>query len=159
MRYFEAIGAGAVLLTDPARNNGVEELFTVGGHYLEYFDEQAMLSQIRELLNDPERCRQIAESARRHVLELHTYRNRANSLLKLVRLSQKLSQPQPEDSISVFLSLNLFDAALTNVGRAMALSQCGAFSKHMWRVTAFFLNRLAGVLDWLDRCRVIFQRP
>jgi hypothetical protein len=93
------------------------------------------------------------------VLELHTYQNRAKSLLKLVRLSQKFSQPQPEDSISVFLSLNLFDAALTNVGGAMALSQGGAFSKHICLVTAFLLNGLAGVLGWLDRCRIFFHRP
>jgi len=59
MRYFEAMGAGAVLLTDPAINNGVDELFRVGEHYFEYRDEKTLLVLIRSLMQDPERCRRI----------------------------------------------------------------------------------------------------
>ena len=158
MRYFEAAGAGAVLLTDPALDNGVEELFTVGKHYLEYRDEQTLLAQIRELLKDPERCHQIADAARHHVMEHHTYRHRAARLLDLVQRSRKLSPPRPEDSFPVFVALNLLDSSVACAGRALALSSGGVFGRIMGRVTALLLANLAIVLGMLDKMRGLFRR-
>jgi hypothetical protein len=159
MRYFEAAGAGAVLLTDPARDNGVEELFTVGAHYLEYRDEQTLLAQIRDLLQDPERCHRIADAARRHVLAHHTYRCRAARLLELAQQSNKLSPPRPEDGFPVFLALNLLDAAVACAGRALALSSGGMFGRVVGRSTALLLAGLAVVLGVLDKMRGLFRHP
>ena len=50
MRFFEAAGAGAVLVTDPIVNNGLEELFEEGVHYLSYRDEASLIRAVRSLL-------------------------------------------------------------------------------------------------------------
>ena len=112
MRYFEAMGAGAVLLTDHAQDNGVEELFTVGEHYFEYHDEDSLIALIRGLIQDPERCHRIGEAARRHVLENHTYIHRANSLLERVDSCVKSTKPTPDAYFSVFIALRIAEGAL-----------------------------------------------
>jgi hypothetical protein len=112
MRYFEAMGAGAVLLTDHAHENGAEELFTVGEHFLEYEDENSLISLIKELSRDSEHCRQIGEAAHRHVLEHHTYTHRANYLLELVKSTGKTAKPAPDAYFSVFTGLHMAEGAL-----------------------------------------------
>jgi len=112
MRYFEAIGVGAVLLTDHANDNGAEELFTVGEHFLEYRDEDSLISLIRQLSEDPERCRRIGEAGRRHVLESHTYIHRASSLVARVETCKKSAQPAPDAYFSVFIALRMSAEAL-----------------------------------------------
>lgn len=157
MRYFEAMGAGAVLLTDPARDNGVDELFSVGEHYLEYYDEQTLLSLIRSLFQNSERCRRIGEAARVHVLENHTYRHRAQYLLGVVRHSSKLAPPRPEDYFSALLALNLLDAALGAVGQALALTSGGMYGKVLGGGAARLLTGIGGVVGALERVRSFFR--
>lgn len=112
MRYFEAMGAGAVLLTDHAQDNGVEELFTVGEHYFEYHDEDSLIALIGGLIQDPERCSRIGEAARRHVLENHTYIHRVNSLLERVDSCVKSTKPAPDAYFAVFIALRMAEGAL-----------------------------------------------
>lgn len=112
MRYFEAMGAGAVLLTDHAQDNGIEEMFSVGEHYLEYRDEQTLLAQIRDLLQDPARCQVIGRAARRRVLERHTYTHRADSLLVRINASVKCAKPTSDAYFAVFSMLRMTGAAL-----------------------------------------------
>lgn len=112
MRYFEAMGAGAVLLTDHANDNGVEELFTVGEHFLEYDDENSLIALLRELSRDPERCRRIGEAARRHVLEGHTYAYRANSLLERAGACVKSANPAADAYFAVFIAMGMAAEAL-----------------------------------------------
>lgn len=112
MRYFEAMGAGAVLLTDHAQDNGAEDLFTVGEHFLEYHDENSLIALIKELSREPERCRQIGEVARHHVLESHTYAHRANSLLERVGTCVKSARPAADAYFAVFIALRMVQGAL-----------------------------------------------
>lgn len=158
MRYFEAMGAGAVLLTDHARDNGVEDLFNAGEHYLEYRDELTLLALIRGLLQDPERCRRIGDAAHRHVLENHTYRHRTERLLDLVRQSRKLVAPRPEDCFSALVALNLSGAAVASAGRALVCSSGGVYTKLLGRVASLALLGLAVVLGALDKMRDLFRR-
>lgn len=158
MRYFEAMGAGAVLLTDYARDNGVEDLFNAGEHYLEYRDELTLLALIRGLLQDPERCRRIGDAARRHVLENHTYRHRAERLLDLVRQSRKLVALRPEDCFSALVALNLSGAAVASAGRALVCSSGGVYTKLLGRLASLALLSLAVFLGALDKMRDLFRR-
>lgn len=157
MRYFEAMGAGALLLTDHAQNNGVEELFTVGEHYLEYHDEQTLCSLIHELLQDPERCSRIGEAARQLVLARHTYRHRAERLLAITGEAGKLARPRLEDFFSALLALNMQSSALACAGRAFVHSSGGVYSKAIGRVVAVLLVGLAAVLDVFERARSLVR--
>jgi glycosyltransferase involved in cell wall biosynthesis len=158
MRYFEAMGAGAVLLTDLTRNNGVDELFNVGEHYLQYDDEKILLDLIRSLLENAERCRRIGDAARIHILEKHTYLHRAEQLLGIVRKSSKLSAPRPEDFFSAFLALNLLDAALDSAGRGLAQTSGGMYSKVVGGGAGMLLSGIGKVLGIIELVRSAFRR-
>lgn len=158
MRYFEAMGAGAVLLTDHAQNNGAEELFSVGEHYLEYHDEQTLCSLIHGLLQDPERCGRIGGAARHLVLASHTYQHRAERLLAIVREARKFATPRAEDFFSALLALNLQSSAVACAGRAFFYSSGGVYDKVIGRVAALFLVSLAAGLGAFERARNFVRR-
>jgi hypothetical protein len=158
MRYFEAMGAGAVLLTDSVRNNGVDELFIEGEDYFQFDDEQTLLTLIRGLLQDPERCSRIGDSARRHVLEKHTYHDRAENLLKIIRQSRKLIPPRQEDYFSALLSLKLLDSVLRSAGRAISFSSGSKHTKVVGNVAMIILMVLAGGVGVIERLRDFFRR-
>lgn len=153
MRFFEAAGAGAVLVTDPVIGNGVEALFDEGAHYLVYRDEASLLALVRALLADPARCEAMGQAARQRVLERHTYRHRADSLMEVVQQSARLTPPRPADYFPALLSLNLLGAALTYAGRAMTVTPGGAYRKVMGLAAAAVLYGLAGVLNLIERIR------
>ena len=113
MRYFEAMGAGAVLITDHVTNNGIEELFTVGEHFLEYQDEGSLLALIRELRSNPHWCRRLGDAARCHVMKNHTYAFRARSALEKIVLCEKSATPTPDAYFAAFTSLRIADGALS----------------------------------------------
>lgn len=153
MRFFEATGAGAVLVTDRISNNGVEELFEEGKHYVSYRDHESIIQVMRGLLANPQRCAAIGESARRHVLEHHTYRHRAHSILAVAGRCEKLSPPCPEDYFAACLSLNLLSEALRMAAQAITVSTGGSYRKYIGALLAFLLNRTAHVLGFVERTR------
>lgn len=154
MRFFEAAGAGAVLITDSIVDNGVEELFEEGAHYVSYQDEASLLRVVRDLLADPTRCVATGERARQHVLAHHTYRHRAQSLLSTVGMSKKLTAPRPEDYFAACLSLNLLSDALTMAARAIALPSGGNYRRRVGGVLWCVLRGLSAVLSMIERVRV-----
>lgn len=82
MRVFEAVSAGALLLTDPIP--GLAQLFEPGEHYLTLADDP--LAQVVELAQDS-RAELIAERALAHARERHTYDHRVDELLDIIGLS------------------------------------------------------------------------
>ena len=154
MRFFEATGAGAVLVTDPIVSNGVEELFEEGTHYVSYQDEASLIRVMRNLLADPARCAAIGESARQHVQDYHTYRHRAESLLGTMRQSKKLLVPCAEDYFTACLSFNLLSDALRMAARAIALPTGGAYRKSAGIGLSYILRGLSAVLDIIERVRI-----
>ena len=82
MRVFEAVSAGALLLTDPIP--GLAQLFTPGEHYLTFAADP--VTQVVELAKSP-RAELIAEQALAHARERHTYDHRVDELLDIVGLT------------------------------------------------------------------------
>ena len=154
MRFFEAAGAGAVLVTDPVTNNGLEALFVEGVHYVVYHDEASLLKVVHELLADPARREAIGKAARQRVLECHTYQHRAESLLESARQSVKLSAPRREDYFSALLALDILDAAMGTVGRALNSTTGSVRRKVIGSALAVVLLGLAGVLKLIERIRI-----
>ncbi len=153
MRFFEAAGAGAVLVTDPISNNGVEELFEEGKHYVSYQDQDSLLRTVRSLLADPQHCGSIGENARHHVLEHHTYRHRAQSLLTIGGQCHKLSPPCPEDYFAACLSVNLLSEALRMAAQAITVPKGSSYRKYMGALPALLLNWIARLLGFVERAR------
>ena len=153
MRYFEAAGSGAVLLTDRAINNGLETLFEEGVHFVVYQDEVSLLTAARALIADSNKCEDMGRSARQRVLERHTYLHRANALLADVKLSVKLASPEPENYFSALLALDMLGAALSAAARAMAGASGGMYRQLAGGITAFVLHGLGWLLSQLERIR------
>ncbi|MGQ0555894.1 MAG: CgeB family protein [Nitrospiraceae bacterium] len=153
MRFFEAAGAGGVLVTDRIRNNGVEELFEEGKHYVSYQGHDSLIQVVRGLLADPQRCAAISKSAHCHVLEHHTYRHRAQSLLAVAGQCEKLSPPCPEDYFAACLSLNLLSDALRMAAQAITMSTGSSYRKYVGKLLVLLLNWTAHVLNFVERMR------
>jgi hypothetical protein len=75
MRVFEAMVAGALLVTDRV-SNGLNRLFTDGEHYVGYDSASEAKRAIARFLDDDAGRTRIAAAGQRHVLAHHTYPQR-----------------------------------------------------------------------------------
>jgi hypothetical protein len=153
MRFFEAAGAGAVLVTDPIIDNGIEGLFDEGAHYVVYRDAASLLGTVRALLDNPARCDTMSQAARQRVLERHTYRHRADALLDEITRAAKLTPPEPDSYFSAFLTLNMLGPAMHAAGRAVIAAPASMYRRIVGTVAATVLHGLAVLLDLHERLR------
>jgi 2-polyprenyl-3-methyl-5-hydroxy-6-metoxy-1,4-benzoquinol methylase/Tfp pilus assembly protein PilF len=79
MRVFEAMAAGALLITDDAY--GLEDLFVDGEHLVVYRKDEDLLDTIQRYLDDTETRERIAAAGQALVLAKHTYAHRVDSML------------------------------------------------------------------------------
>jgi hypothetical protein len=89
-RVFEAMGSGALLLTE-ASPNGLFDLFREGEHLVTYSkgNVQEAAARIRELLDDKERIRRIAASGRAEIFERHLAKHRLAQVLGVAETLKK----------------------------------------------------------------------
>jgi hypothetical protein len=118
MRFFEAIGTGALLMTNKVIENGVEEILVEGKDFIEYSGIEDMLQKINHLLSHEDDLRQISAAGLAIVSGYHTYINRAESILALQR-PKVHSIVNSMDSASALLSLGLVSGALQEFLRAL----------------------------------------
>lgn len=157
MRFFEAMGSGAVLLTDSKPGLHVDELFEDGVHYLSYADEQDMLAKFKMVLRDPVRCRSIGDAARERVLSQHTYDHRVEQIVQTCRAMAKSRRPSRGEMIDAFAALNMPAEALVQV---MSLfGEMGRGTRIGWagRVIGWTLWPLAMVMLFVFRLHSSFK--
>jgi hypothetical protein len=84
MRTFEAMGAGALLLTSLPTE--LEKIgFEDGVHFVGYRKEAEIAPLVRKYLSEESGRRRIAEEAREKVLREHSYDRRVEKILELVK--------------------------------------------------------------------------
>jgi spore maturation protein CgeB len=81
IRPFEALACGIPLISSPW--DDAEGLFTPGEDFLVAESGTAMKRCLRDVLNDPDLARQLAERGRRTILERHTCAHRVDELLAI----------------------------------------------------------------------------
>jgi hypothetical protein len=140
MRFFEATGAGAVLLTDVSKDNGADDLFEPGRHFVAYFGQADLIAKFKDLLNDNERRAAIGRAAQELVLERHTYDNRAAELIAQMFGVEKSVCPTPASYFNAFAALNMPVAALR--AGADEFRRMGSTTK---------ISRLNTVIGWVLR--------
>lgn len=128
MRYFEALGAGAVLVTDPITGNGIDDTFIRGRHFFEYHDETTLIALLESLLSRDD-LENIGQLASKWVLDNHTYQHRAVALLKILSESKKISHPVSVEYFGALLALHMTPAALKAVASALQQQQGGRKQK------------------------------
>lgn len=82
-RPFELASFGSCIVSQPY--NGIQEWFEPGRELIIANSSQEAIAIYRELLDSPERRRELAEKARLRVLKEHTYRHRARQLIETVK--------------------------------------------------------------------------
>ncbi len=153
MRFFEAMGSGSVLVTNPIHDNGLEELFVEGIHYLTFKDEASLLQVIHKILAQPLIQEEIGNAAKQLVLEKHTYDHRAKKILEILGGSRKMSAPQPEDYFAACLSLNLLSGSLMGCARAFKSENRGRYRRWVGQVLSWIMFGLAMVFRFLEGIR------
>jgi spore maturation protein CgeB len=81
IRPFEAMACGIPLISAPW--DDAEGLFTPGEDFLVAESGEAMKRHLRDVLNDPDLARHLAERGRRTILERHTCAHRVDELLAI----------------------------------------------------------------------------
>lgn len=93
MRAFEALAAGALLITDRI-NNGLTDLFTEGVHYLGYDTAEEAVSQIEYYLANESARALIARNGQDLLRSRHTYDIRLAQILDVVQVAAD-ARPAP----------------------------------------------------------------
>lgn len=93
MRVFEALAAGALLVTDRI-GNGLDELLTEGEHYVGYDTAEEAVVQIERYLADEEARSCIARAGQDILRARHSYDARLASILEVVQAARD-ARPAP----------------------------------------------------------------
>jgi hypothetical protein len=89
MRVLEAVGSGAVLLSDPLP--GMEMLLEEGSQYALLGPD--VTADVKGLLGDSDRLQEISDSARQRAMGLHTYDHRVDELFEIAGSTRKRVVP------------------------------------------------------------------
>ena len=112
MRYFEALGNGAMLLTDKIYENGLEEIFEKQKHFLEY-DNSNIISVAKAYL---ESNKNESIDLQDFILKNHTYDIRVSKIIDHVSTCQKdCKNIKIIDYANIYLLLDNFTAFLTSL--------------------------------------------
>lgn len=152
MRFFEAMGCGAVLITDPIIDNGLEDLFEENKHYISYKNDDELVQKTKELLSSPDLLNQISQNAQALIFEKHTYLNRAHTILEISNHASNIARPQPTDYFSALLALKLYAPALNMCATAFKKSSLVGFRRYVSQSIAlvlFCFSKLVGLLELL----------
>lgn len=153
MRFFEAMGAGAVLVTDRVVDNGVETLFEEGRHYLCYENEDDLLRKVSEVLQDRDRLVAIGTAAQSLVLSRHTYAHRASDLATHLAQVRILAKPSSGDVFAACLTLGLTADGLRAAARATEQVGGGRFQSLLGRGAALWIRLAATIVAAIDGLR------
>jgi hypothetical protein len=112
MRFFEAIGSGAVLITNPIVDNGVEDLFEKNTDFLEYSTIEELTSTLEQLLSESDTIHTISSNGLKKVLENHTYHHRAEAILNHSWNVNQDNENRNFDTSAALLSMGMISGAM-----------------------------------------------
>jgi Glycosyl transferases group 1 len=150
MRYFEAMGSGAVLVTDPIRDNGVDTLFEEGVHYLAYRDGESLLAAVDRVVGDEAARLRIASAAQALVAERHTYVERVRAFVRLVVQQKRRPAPEADAYFGAFFRLRHAGGLLYATRLALEAGKYGRADRIIGRTARVLLAiaaRLAQLID------------
>jgi hypothetical protein len=102
MRVFEAVGSGAVLLSD--RLPGMEMLLDQPSQYALLGDD--IVADVKRLLSDPDHLQEISSSALERALGLHTYDHRVDELFEIAKGTEKRAVSEPGERSELAMAID-----------------------------------------------------
>ncbi len=82
MRVFEVLASGSMLLADEAEGSGLTDLFEDRKQIVIYRNEKELMALADYYLKHDEEREEISAEGMKKVLNEHTYRHRAESMIK-----------------------------------------------------------------------------
>ena len=138
MRYFEAIGCGAILVTNRIANPGVEQIFKLNKNIFFYETDQELIATIESLLDNPSFISKQARLNSQLVAEKHLYTHRADEILEIASAKVTKAVVQTSNYLPAIIDMNFFSMSLMLFRKSLYESRRGSFS----RIQFFFLNPL-----------------
>lgn len=83
-KIFEIMSSGSVLFTDNTPNYGLQELFSKDCYVTYERDGSDMIEKAKQIVNEPERTKEIALRGRQCILEHHTHAHRIKQMVDLL---------------------------------------------------------------------------
>lgn len=139
MRVLEAVGSGAVLVSDPLP--GMEMLLDAGSEYLQMRPDP--VAQMKDLLSDDQRLQQMADSALETALGLHTYDHRVDELFDIASRTEKrlIPKQEPLAAIARVIDRDVEVQRVAQVGLPGLADQLP--SREVWDAAGMDPNRLS----------------
>jgi hypothetical protein len=147
MRFFEAIGAGAMLLTNQIVGNGIDELFVEGEDYVAYGDKADLIAKIEHYLSSDMGRNAISASGRLKVQSAHTYKIRAEYIAGYDSQGLKERHISHSDYSYALTQMDFYADALSGFRKEM---KARPYSKQN-RLRNVFIAPLLGLLNGLLR--------
>ncbi len=152
MRFFEAMGSGAVLVTNKINENGLDELFVESDHYLTYTDSSDLVGVISKLLLDKERCLVMGQKAHDCIIASHTYSHRVDQIFDAILKVKKNNNVNPDEYFFVFLYLGMFTQALDQLHTIFKKNASKGFRRYVSLFicfSLFLLARVVYIVEWV----------
>lgn len=150
MRFFEAMGTGAVLVTDPIMENGLEDLFERNKHYITYENDNELIPTVASLLSEPDRLAEISKNVQKLILEKHTYDHRAKSILEICHHSEKSAYPKSADYLPALVVLKLYGGAIYCLGVALKETSGGGWRRYIALVSSWLLRGISHPINCFE---------
>lgn len=129
MRFFEAMGSGALLITNQIIDNGVDEIFRQGEDFIFYFNSEDLLSKLQYLLNNSVELERVARNGMLKVRSEHTYRNRAAAILKFQPEVDLDTQVDTGNLALVLVSMGLYSDSISSFLSTLKVTPTGRRNK------------------------------
>jgi hypothetical protein len=152
MRFFEAIGSGALLLTSRIDGNGIDELFVEGKDYVVYEDEADLTTKIGFYLSNEMKRKEISESGQWKIRNGHTYKNRAEYIASYDNQRKKNQHNSHSDYSSALIQMDFYADALSEFRqeiRARPYSKQNRLRNVFIAPLLFLLNGLLRLIEKL----------
>ena len=109
MRFFEAMGSGALFLTNKIYENGIDDIFNENDEFLVYENTDDLMKKINSLLKNTSELNRIATNGKNKVLANHTYRERAREIIEINLTTLKKNSIYANDYSAASSAMGFFE--------------------------------------------------
>lgn len=141
MRFFEAMGSGAILVTDKVINNGVEDIFDENKNYFTYKDEDSLINLVNELLADQKFIKNNGIENQKLILSKHTYKHRAIEVIDHIKNSiSNRSDKLVDDELLAILEHKMLGHSLIAISDLISKKYKSGFRALFSKLCRFILK-------------------
>jgi hypothetical protein len=151
MRFFEAMGSGALLLTNKIYNNGIDDIFQENEDFLTYTNSQDLIEKMNFLLKDSFELNRIAINGQAKVLTSHTYKARAEEILKFSSMDQKKKSIYDIDYAAASSAMGFFQDSTNFLSlnfKNDAKSMSNRVKYSLVKINIYFLRIMFKIIDF-----------